>query len=233
MTLPLMLNAGPSELPLFSYAHEETGNHPRHPDMAVHRNAEETGTALVFANCQQRASVFCCVRRSVWAPSLGISRATPRNKIREAFLSGSFAPSIGLSFAPQQTASLFGGGDEGSAAMRNLYYLVSAAAVAIMVAAFAVPASAQPFSEMMGSRGYGGYGAFHLVIWVLILIAIVFGVVWRVWTAKRGTPKQPPKEQATKSGPPSECHSRSSTPSSRSLRWRASSAPGMAQDRGV
>ena len=35
--------------------------------------------------------------------------------------------------------------------MRNLYYLVSAAAVAIMVAAFAVPASAQPFSGMMGS----------------------------------------------------------------------------------
>jgi hypothetical protein len=37
--------------------------------------------------------------------------------------------------------------------MRKLYYLVSAAAIATMVAAFAVPASAQPFSGMMGSWG--------------------------------------------------------------------------------
>jgi len=44
--------------------------------------------------------------------------------------------------------------------------LVSVAAIATMVAAFAVPASAQPFSEMIGSWGYGGYGAFHMVLWV-------------------------------------------------------------------
>ena len=35
--------------------------------------------------------------------------------------------------------------------MRELYYLVSAAVIATMVAAFAVPASAQPFSSVMGS----------------------------------------------------------------------------------
>jgi uncharacterized membrane protein len=68
--------------------------------------------------------------------------------------------------------------------MRKLYYLVSAAAIATMVAALAVPANAQPFSEMMGSWGYGGYGAFHMVLWVLILIALIFGIVWRVWTEK-------------------------------------------------
>jgi hypothetical protein len=67
--------------------------------------------------------------------------------------------------------------------MRKLYYLVSAAAIATMVAALAVPANAQPFSEMMGSWGYGGYGAFHMVLWVLILIALIFGIVWgRTWT---------------------------------------------------
>jgi hypothetical protein len=49
--------------------------------------------------------------------------------------------------------------------MRKLHYLVSAAAIATMVAALAVPANAQPFSEMMGSWGYGGYGAFHMVLW--------------------------------------------------------------------
>jgi uncharacterized membrane protein len=68
--------------------------------------------------------------------------------------------------------------------MRKLYYLVSAVAIATMVAALAVPASAQPFSEVMGSWGYGGYGAFHMVLWVLILIGLIFGVVWRVWIAK-------------------------------------------------
>ena len=60
--------------------------------------------------------------------------------------------------------------------MRKLCYFVSAAAIATGVAAFAVPASAQPFSGVMGSWGYGGYGAFHMVLWVLILIALIFGV---------------------------------------------------------
>ena len=69
--------------------------------------------------------------------------------------------------------------------MRKLYYLASAAAIATMVAAFAVPASAQPFSSVMGSWGYGGYGAFHMVLWVLILIAFILGVVWRVWRGRR------------------------------------------------
>ncbi|MGA8821323.1 MAG: hypothetical protein WB613_00700 [Pseudolabrys sp.] len=64
--------------------------------------------------------------------------------------------------------------------MRKSYYPVSAATIATFVAAFAVPASAQPFSQMMGSWGYGGYGAFHMVLWVLILVAFIFGVVWRL-----------------------------------------------------
>jgi hypothetical protein len=72
-----------------------------------------------------------------------------------------------------------------STAMRKLYYLVSAAAIATMIAAFAVPASAQPFSRMMGSWGYGGYGAFHMALWVLIVIAFILGVVWRVWHGTR------------------------------------------------
>jgi hypothetical protein len=50
--------------------------------------------------------------------------------------------------------------------MRKLYYLVSAAAIATIVAAWrAGPCSI--FSEMMGSWGYGGYGAFHVVLWAL------------------------------------------------------------------
>ena len=50
--------------------------------------------------------------------------------------------------------------------MRKLYYLVSATAIATMVAAFAAPASAQPYgSGMMGGWGYGmmggwGYGGY-------------------------------------------------------------------------
>jgi uncharacterized membrane protein len=71
--------------------------------------------------------------------------------------------------------------------MRKLYYLVRAAAIATMVAAFAAPANAQPFSSVMGSWGYGGYGAFHMVLWVFILIAFIFGIIWRVWAAKHGS----------------------------------------------
>jgi uncharacterized membrane protein len=74
-----------------------------------------------------------------------------------------------------------------STALRKLYYLVSAAAIATMVFAFAVSANAQPFSSVMGSWGYGGYGAFHTVLWVLILIAFILGIIWRVWIAKHGS----------------------------------------------
>ena len=43
--------------------------------------------------------------------------------------------------------------------MGKLHYLVSAAAIATMVSAFAISANAQPFSSVMGSWGYGGYPA--------------------------------------------------------------------------
>jgi len=33
---------------------------------------------------------------------------------------------------------------------------------------------------MMGGYGYGGYGLFHMIFWVVALVAIVFGVVWLV-----------------------------------------------------
>jgi hypothetical protein len=46
-----------------------------------------------------------------------------------------------------------------SIAMGKLHYLVSAAAIAPMVSAFAISASAEPFSSVMGSWGYGGYPA--------------------------------------------------------------------------
>jgi uncharacterized membrane protein len=66
------------------------------------------------------------------------------------------------------------------------YYLISAATIATTVAALAIPASAQPFSETVGSWGYGGYGAFRTVLWVLILTAFIFGITWRVWAEKHG-----------------------------------------------
>jgi hypothetical protein len=28
--------------------------------------------------------------------------------------------------------------------------------------------------------GYGGYGQFHVVIWIILAIAVVVGVVWRL-----------------------------------------------------
>jgi hypothetical protein len=28
--------------------------------------------------------------------------------------------------------------------------------------------------------GYGGYGQFHIVIWIILTIAVVAGVVWRL-----------------------------------------------------
>ncbi len=33
---------------------------------------------------------------------------------------------------------------------------------------------------MMGGWGYGGYGAFNMLLWPIILIAIIVGVVWFV-----------------------------------------------------
>ena len=71
--------------------------------------------------------------------------------------------------------------------MRKPYYLVSTAAIATIVAALVDQAHAQPFSEMIGSWGYGGYGAFHMVLWVLILLALILGIAWRVRAAKHGT----------------------------------------------
>jgi uncharacterized membrane protein len=66
--------------------------------------------------------------------------------------------------------------------MRKLQCLVGGAATA-----FAVPANAQPFSHVMGSWGYGGYGAFHAVLWAIILIALILGLIWRIWAAKHGS----------------------------------------------
>jgi hypothetical protein len=28
--------------------------------------------------------------------------------------------------------------------------------------------------------GYGGYGQFHIAVWIIIVIAVVAGVVWRL-----------------------------------------------------
>jgi hypothetical protein len=36
---------------------------------------------------------------------------------------------------------------------------------------------------MFGTRepwDYGGYGQFHMVIWIILAIAVVAGVVWRL-----------------------------------------------------
>ncbi len=75
--------------------------------------------------------------------------------------------------------------------MRRLYYLVSAAAIATIVVALTSQAHAQPFSEMIGSWGYGGYGAFHMVLWILILFALILGIAWRFWAAKQRTASPP------------------------------------------
>jgi hypothetical protein len=34
--------------------------------------------------------------------------------------------------------------------------------------------------ETMDSWGYGGYGPFHTVIWIILGIVIVAGIVWRI-----------------------------------------------------
>ena len=40
---------------------------------------------------------------------------------------------------------------------------------------------------MIGSWGYGGYGAFPMVLWFLILIALIFGIILRVGCKYGGT----------------------------------------------
>ena len=32
--------------------------------------------------------------------------------------------------------------------------------------------------------GYGGYGQFHMVVWIILAIAVVAGVVWRLRDAR-------------------------------------------------
>ena len=38
---------------------------------------------------------------------------------------------------------------------------------------------------MIESWGYGGYGPFHMIIWIILGIAIVAGVAWRVVRAQQ------------------------------------------------
>jgi hypothetical protein len=38
---------------------------------------------------------------------------------------------------------------------------------------------------MMDSWGYGGYGPIHMRIWIILVIAFVAGVVWRVVRARQ------------------------------------------------
>jgi putative membrane protein len=68
--------------------------------------------------------------------------------------------------------------------MRNLGAGILAAAMTAV--AFASPLQAQPYGggygpghDMMGGWGYG-YGAIHMIVWVVILIAIIVGIVWLV-----------------------------------------------------
>lgn len=38
---------------------------------------------------------------------------------------------------------------------------------------------------MVDSWGYGGYGPFHMTMWMILVIALVAGVVWRVVRAQK------------------------------------------------
>ena len=51
---------------------------------------------------------------------------------------------------------------------------------------------------MMNGWGYGGfgYGPFHLIIWIVILIAIVAVVVWLVRSFSAGGYASPPRRSA-------------------------------------
>lgn len=50
---------------------------------------------------------------------------------------------------------------------------------------------------MGGGWGYGGYGAIHMIIWLVILIAIIAGVVWLVRSlAAPGVHSLPPQRSA-------------------------------------
>jgi hypothetical protein len=36
------------------------------------------------------------------------------------------------------------------------------------------------WSQWMVDRGYGGYGKFHMIVWIILVIAAAASVVWRV-----------------------------------------------------
>src|SRR5262245_25806527 len=38
---------------------------------------------------------------------------------------------------------------------------------------------------MVDSWGYGGYGPFHMIIWMIIVVAAAAGVVWRIVSAQQ------------------------------------------------
>ena len=38
---------------------------------------------------------------------------------------------------------------------------------------------------LVDSWGYGGYGPFHVIVWIILVIAFLAGVTWRVVTAQR------------------------------------------------
>jgi hypothetical protein len=40
-------------------------------------------------------------------------------------------------------------------------------------------------SWMVDSWGYGGYGPFHMIIWMILVIAVAAGVVWRIVRAQQ------------------------------------------------
>lgn len=69
---------------------------------------------------------------------------------------------------------------------------------AATLGALPVPAQAQPYGPgMMGGWGYGEYGAIHMIIWVVILIAIIAGIVWLVRSmAVPGIDRLPPRRSS-------------------------------------
>ena len=38
---------------------------------------------------------------------------------------------------------------------------------------------------MVDSWGYGGYGPFHMIIWMILVIAAVASVIWRIVRAQQ------------------------------------------------
>ncbi len=83
--------------------------------------------------------------------------------------------------------------------MRRASLLTTLAGAAVLAAANA--AIAQPYGPGMGGygpgygmMGYGAYGAVHMIVWAVILVAIIVGIVWlvRSMTAPGGH-HMPPK----------------------------------------